>query len=298
MKRLVLVASITVALFVSFTAHSQDTLPKFNIRDINNEKILITWINPFLDNCVQLSVQRSYDSIHFFSTIYSAQSPELPQNGVTDSRMPKGVKVFYRIFYVLQGGEYFFTKSVGLYSFNKFNQAFEPAPVKKNDFRETGDKENEEKILEKNVPLTELKAKINIYRRTTDTLLEQIEYASFPRFRDSLIRRTKDTLFTIDSYNIIIKPFVPKPVWRPSTYVFVKDESNRVSLKLPQARIHNYRIVFFDQYGTQLFEIKHPKDDFLILDNTNFMKGGWYSFDLYLDDKLKEHNKFQLLIPF
>ncbi len=298
MKRLVLVATITAAFFVSFTAKAQDTLPKFNIRDINNQKILITWINPFKDNCVQLSVQRSYDSTHFFSTIYSAQSPELPQNGVTDSRMPKGVKVFYRIFYVLLGGDYYFTNSVGLYSFNQFNEVFVPAPIKKNDLRETGDKDNEEKILEKNIPIAELKQKITIYRRSTDTIYQQIEYTSFPKFRDSVIRRTKDTLFTIDNYNIILKPFVPKPVWKPSTFVFSSEETNRVTLHLPQAKLHKYKVAFFDPTGDELFQIKQPKDDVLILDNTNFMKGGWYYFDLYVDDKLKEHSKFYLAIPF
>ena len=57
-------------------------------------------------------------------------------------------------------------------------------------------------------------------------------------------------------------------------------------------------VTAFGANGTQLFEIKNPKEDDLILDNTVFVHGGWFSFDLYEDDKLKEHNKFQVLIPF
>lgn len=298
MKRLVLAATFIAASFVSITAQAQDTLPKFNIRDINNQKILITWLSTFGDSCIQLSVQRSFDSTHFFSTIYSAQSPELPQNGVTDSRMPKGVKVFYRISYVMQGGAYYFTKSKGLYSFNQTNEAFVPEPIKKNNLRETGDKDNEEKIIARNIPYTELKQKITIYKRSTDTIYQQIEYVSFPKFRDSVMRRTKDTLFTIDNYNIILKPFIPKPVWKPSTFVFTTEETNRVTLRLPQAKLHKYRIVILDPTGNELFQIKQPKDDNLILDNTNFVKAGWYYFDLYMDDKLKEHSKFYLATPF
>ena len=298
MKRLVLAATIIATFLISFTVKAQDTLPKFNIRDINNQKILITWLSTFGDSCIQLSVQRSFDSTHFFSTIYSAQSPELPQNGVTDLRMPKGVKVFYRISYVLQGGAYYFTKSIGLYSFNQTNEAYEPEPIKKNNLRETGDKDNAEQILSKNLPYSVMKHKINIYKRTTDTLYEQLEYVNFPSFRDSVLKRTKDTLYTIDVYNVILKPFIPKAIWRPSTYVFATEETNRVTLRLPQAKLHKYRVVFLDPVGNELFQIKQPKDDNLILDNTNFMKGGWYYFDLYMDDKLKEHSKFYLAIPF
>ena len=298
MKRLVLATIIMATFLISFTVKAQDTLPKFNIRDINNQKILITWLSTFGDSCIQLSVQRSFDSTHFFSTIYSAQSPELPQNGVTDLRMPKGVKVFYRIFYVLQGGAYFFTKSIGLYSFNQTNEQFVPEPSKKNNLRETGNRDNAEQILSKNLPYSVMKHKISIYRRTTDTLYEQVAYVNFPTFRDSVLSRTKDTLYTIDIYNVILKPFVAKPVWKPSTFVFASEETNRIYLNLPQAKLHRYRIVFLDPVGNVLFEIKQPKDDNLILDNTNFMKGGWYYFDLYVDDKLKEHSKFYLAIPF
>ena len=301
MKRLSSIVFFIALCAISNAIKAQDTLPKFNIRDINDKKLLITWISPFGDNCIQLAVQRSFDSTHFFSTFYSAQSPELPQNGVTDLRMPKGVKVFYRIFYVLQGGQYFFTKSIGLYSYQENGTNINSTPFidhpKPNNAREVGNS-NLEPSISKPFPPTEVKQYINIFKRTQDSLYRQIEYAEFKRFRDSIIFRTKDTLFTIDQYNIVIKPFVPKLSWRPSTYVFATEASNRVTIHLPLPKFHKYRIVFFEENGTELFEIKQPKDDNLILDNSNFMHGGWFSFDLYEDDKLKEHNKFQILTPF
>ena len=95
---------------VFINSYSQETLPNFNVRILSNEHISISWKNPFT-SCNQIAVQRSYDSLKFFKTIFSPQSPELPQNGFVDNTPAPGIKVYYRIFYVLSGGSYYFTKS-------------------------------------------------------------------------------------------------------------------------------------------------------------------------------------------
>ena len=293
-----IIATIIAFCFVFNGIKAQDILPKFTIKDINEKKILITWKSPFGDNCIQLAVQRSFDSTHFFATIYSAQSPELPQNGVIDERMPKGVKVFYRIFYVLHGGQYFFSESVGLYSFNKVNTS----TTSKNLINDANPSSNLvvdnigiDPILSNN-PAISLQY-LNIYKRTKDTLYERIELKDFRHLRDSLALK-KDTLYRSDSISFILKPFVAKPVWKASRFVFATEATNSVTIKLLQPKLHKYRIAFFEESGTPLFEIKQPKDDNLIIDNASFVHGGWFYFDLYEDDKLKEHNKFQILIPF
>jgi hypothetical protein len=89
---------------------AQDTLPNFSLAILKGSKAQISWTNPF-SNCIQLSVQKSYDSLRFFQTIFSTQSPELPQNGYVDNNFIPQVKIFYRIFYVLEDGKYFFTQS-------------------------------------------------------------------------------------------------------------------------------------------------------------------------------------------
>ncbi len=96
--------------FVTSTSTAQDTLPGFTVRSLSKGKVQISWINPY-QSCIQLAVQRSYDSLKFFQTIFSAQSPGLPQNGLVDNNAIPGSKYFYRIFYVVEGGNYFFTKS-------------------------------------------------------------------------------------------------------------------------------------------------------------------------------------------
>ena len=303
MKRLS--ASILVSLFcfIFNNLKAQDTLPKFNIRDINDTKVLVTWINPYEYNCIQLAVQRSFDSTQFFSTIYSAQSPELPQNGIVELRMPKGVKVFYRIFYVLEGGKYFFSKSIGLNSYTSTSASkVVIEPIKRNFQREVG---NQNQVISltptipsQNLQVPEVKVWLNIFKRNKDTLLYQVEQKNYRKFRDSIILKTKDTLFSIDPLNIVILPFVPKPQWKPSQFVFATESANRVIIHLPAPKLHRYKIIFYDSDGSELFQIKQPKDADLILDNSNFLHGGWFSFDLFEDEKLKEHNKFQLLIPF
>ena len=77
-KHIFAAMKITIAAFFLITAsinsYSQNALPKFSVRILNKEKNQISWKNPY-SSCVQLSVQRSYDSLRFFTTIFSSQSP-------------------------------------------------------------------------------------------------------------------------------------------------------------------------------------------------------------------------------
>jgi hypothetical protein len=83
----------------------------------------------------------------------------------------------------------------------------------------------------------------------------------------------------------------PKPVWVPSLYVFTGDDGNPV-IRLPDALSKKYSIKFMKEDGTQLFLIPKVTDTYLTLDKVNFMKSGWYHFELLEDGKLKEKNKF------
>ena len=104
---------LLTGLLVSFTVFSQSLLPDFAARELTRGKIQISWNNPYR-NCVQLAIQRSLDSSKNFRTIFSSQSPELASNGYVDNRPVPGVKNFYRIFYSLEGGTYFFTRAIAV----------------------------------------------------------------------------------------------------------------------------------------------------------------------------------------
>lgn len=292
-KSVVIGIMILMGVFIN-TLYAQDTLPNFNIRDLNTKKILINWNNPFGANCLQLAVQRSFDSLKYFKTIYSAQSPELPQNGITEDRMPKDIKVFYRIFFVLPSGQYFFSKSIGLKSFD----LIDPYSAQKNT---TITPQNTPNVIEPdpktNYPVN-AKIYISIYKQSLDNFLYDIEYNNYKRFKDSIIRRTKDTLYTIDANRTIIKPYIAPIVWKPSNNIYTNASTSFVTIYLPLVKYHKYRLVVYEENGTELFQLKDIKDAELILDNSNFAHAGWFYFDLYQDEKLREHNKFRVQEPF
>jgi hypothetical protein len=53
-------------------------------------------------------------------------------------------------------------------------------------------------------------------------------------------------------------------------------------------------VKFYDENDNFLFEIKNLKDQSLIVDKTNFYHAGWFKFELYVDEKLKEKHKFYI----
>ena len=77
----------------------------------------------------------------------------------------------------------------------------------------------------------------------------------------------------------------------PSRYVFT-DRYGNVRVLLPDAASKNYHIKFLDENGTLVFELKEIKDTLLTIDKTNFIHAGWFRFDLFEDDDLKENHKF------
>ncbi|HQS56301.1 MAG: hypothetical protein B7Y15_14305, partial [Bacteroidetes bacterium 24-39-8] len=92
---------------------AQETLPNFKVKDLGKQGVQVSWLNPF-KTCMQLSVQRSTDSIQF-KTILNAQTPNMYDNGFVD-KAPTERPLYYRINYVLDGGKFYFStiQSTGL----------------------------------------------------------------------------------------------------------------------------------------------------------------------------------------
>lgn len=274
MKRILFVVLCLVFINLS-KAIAQDTLPNFTTRYLAKNKVQVSWINPF-DKMVQLVVQRSFDSTKYFRSIFSSQSPWLPQNGFVDNNAPVGYKVYYRVQYIFEGGAYFFTHSKSPSNY----QSIKVTPV--------GNDDDKDEPKEEKKPVRYVK----IYKRSKDSLIATIEYKDYKRYRDSINKTTKDTIQrTYDDDEIIIKPFIPKPVWKASTHIFTNDKGF-IRIVLPLAKQHKYRVVFFEENNEELFQIKHVKEADLVLDKSNFYKAAWYYFELYEDDKLIEKNKF------
>lgn len=109
MNQCIRIIGFIIALLVSTVAFAQDTLPKFSVRNLGNNRIVIGWVNQF-PTIKQISVQRSHDSLRNFKTILTVADPKAVQNGVADTKAPHE-HMFYRLFYVLEGGTYYFTQT-------------------------------------------------------------------------------------------------------------------------------------------------------------------------------------------
>ena len=77
----------------------------------------------------------------------------------------------------------------------------------------------------------------------------------------------------------------------PSRRVFTSRE-NSVVLHLVDAATKKYSIKFFDENEQMIFELDKLPEEYLILEKVNFVRSGWYHFELYLNGELLEKNRF------
>jgi hypothetical protein len=85
----------------------QDTLPKFSLRNVGKNRIIVGWVNNY-ELVKQISIQRSFDSLGIYKTILSVTDPNAKQNGFADTKAPND-HMFYRLFVVLDKGQFYFT---------------------------------------------------------------------------------------------------------------------------------------------------------------------------------------------
>lgn len=266
-----------VFIFSAITSFAQDSTFQFEVLNRGKKRIVIGWTNPF-ETCIQLNIQRSADSLSNFRTIYAAASPHLKTNGFTDVNAPDSNQ-FYRIFYVLQGGAYYFTEAKRAITNSKKTVEIQDDLITENP------------IVQPKPEKT--KVYISVINRQ-DSLLTRFEDRFYKKFKDSIIYRTKDTLFNLNDTLVKLHTFIPLEVWKPSKYIFT-NKLGYIEINLPDFEIKKYCIIFYDdEYQNVLFEIKHIKDEVLILDKANFLHAGWFYFKLMEDDVLIEKNKFYL----
>ncbi len=107
MKRLTFFFLLSTALIVCNSLHAQDTLPKFSLKNVGNNRIIIGWVNNF-PNIRQISIQRSFDSLTGYKTILTVPDPTTPQNGYVDAKATND-HMFYRIYIMLEKGVFLFS---------------------------------------------------------------------------------------------------------------------------------------------------------------------------------------------
>ncbi len=82
-------------------------------------------------------------------------------------------------------------------------------------------------------------------------------------------------------------------VFVPSLFVFTANDGN-LHLNLPLSESKKYSVKFYDENDNFLFELKNLKEPRLTLDKTNFYHAGWFKFELFENEKLKEKSKFYI----
>jgi len=298
----------------ALTTAAQDTLPRFTLVNKGNGRIIVSWTNPYKDAVHQLSIQRSTDSSRNFKTILTLPDPTVPQNGYVDTKAPAG-NMFYRLFILLDSGKYQFSSSRRPVMDTVKTVAAAPETTTQQRIQETPRQEPRKPLAQMppatgnnnttNNHVEERPAKDSVkavvkpkeipermfFVKKRDTLISEVGERSLKRFKDSIAYRTRDTLAFSTPDTILIKPFVPKEVYRPSRWVFTEKDGN-VRIALPDAGVHKYALKFFEESNALVFEIKLIKDTVLILDKTNFLHSGWFKFELYEEGVLKEKNKF------
>lgn len=240
MNRLIFL--FTLILFsIGFSAFSQDTLPKFSVRNAGRDRYVIGWVNNY-EHVNQISIQRSFDSLKNFKTILSVADPNSKQNGFVDAQAQND-HMFYRLFIVLSGGSFYFSE---------------------------------------------------VKRPSIDTTHKVTETVSTPN--------KPVTTLPQDQTNNPVKAkdstVVKKDIFVPSFYVYTNKKDGNVFLNLPNADEKKYSIKFFEEDGAPLFEIKNIKETSLIVDKANFYHAGWFRFELYEGEHLKEKHKFYLAKDF
>jgi len=86
---------------------AQDTLPKFSVKNVGNNRIIISWTNTF-QTIRQIGIQRSFDSLKNYKTILTVPDPTTPQNGYVDTKATND-HMFYRLYILLDKGVYLFS---------------------------------------------------------------------------------------------------------------------------------------------------------------------------------------------
>lgn len=318
---------LLIFFFTSLNLKAQLPLPDFEVTLLTETKVRVYWKNN-LENCTQITIQKSYDSLKYFKTIFSSLSPELPENAYVDHDYLPQLKTFYRILYVYDEGNYAFTisktptnrnekkfKEIKINQVeinNKLNRLITvDKPIASITDSSLINKQNLKIEIEQNeiisnkillldsikaIPLASKKMFV-VYKRTTDSLYNILDDKSFSKFKDSIISKTKDTLYAYENDIIVWKQFIPDPAWQPSEFVYTSTKGY-VVIDLPLIKKHKYKLFVYNEAKQEIMKLKHIKLQKLIIEKSNFLKAGWYNFELYEDDKLLERNKFQLIADF
>lgn len=266
MRKIVLSLLIFVPAFVL----AQDSLPAFSVVNKGNNRIVISWNNPY-KQLKQISIQRSTDSLSNFKTLITVPDPNNKQNGFLDAKATDN-KMFYRLYILVDGANFVFTRSK-----RPANDSIRTALLTDSSSKKITDSNYlkvVDKIINQNLP---------------DSALTSEELIILRRFRN-----TKQDLLP-DSLNKKIDAVIknkPRPDIQIPMYRIVANKDGVVRISLADFGSKKYSIRFYEDDNTFLFELKDIKEASLMLEKSNFYHSGWFKSELYENEKLVEKNRF------
>ena len=104
-----LILTLIVFLTTCAIVSAQDTLPKFSVKNVGGNRIIVSWTNTF-ETVKQISIQRSFDSLRNFKSILTVPDPDIPQNGYMDTKANTD-HMFYRLYILLDKGVFLFSEA-------------------------------------------------------------------------------------------------------------------------------------------------------------------------------------------
>jgi hypothetical protein len=253
----------------------QTTLPNFQVIQRNGVNI-ISWNNE-IKEITQLIIQRSVDSLTGFRSIVSMPDPTSSTNGFVDKK--SGSKLFfYRIFYVMPGSRYIFTES-------QKPKVEIPPP----DIQPTIKKQpppNPAPVIVTADPLITKKVVPVILKKQPDTAVSRL----------SLVYQT----IGLSQYNWRTITIVPKTenllnddTFVLSSLIYTNGEGNLI-ISLPDAPKNRFTLRVFREDKSLLFEMKHIRENQLLIDRSNFHNSGWFRYELREGERIREKNRFYI----
>jgi hypothetical protein len=255
---------------------AQDSLPRLSVKS-KSGKVILAWQNPFHD-VVQINIQRSYDSLKNFKTILSVADPSAVTNGYLDSK-PPDLRQFYRLYVQQSGGKYFFTNT------------YRPVPDTARAVAKT--KSGEKPPFKQTSPTPpggKQQTEASVVISGEDEPV--IEYGN-PKKIEKNANGKKKLSNTRQVGIDTSKADAPAlhEIAVPSVFVHTNNQGH-VVIALPPEKTNMYTLKFFREDGTPLFTMNKIRESQLTIDKTNFVRAGWFKFELYENNQLKEKNKF------
>ena len=239
---------------------AQEILPGISVKNFSG-KIIVSWKNEYPLEVKTINIQRSYDSTKNFTTIGTVLNPQNTENGFVDEKPPYN-KMYYRVFISFDAGAYVFSESV-----RPVKGTAQPLPLITIDPYKDPAKDT------KTFPVIE-----NPNERTG------ISHSDRPR---------PDNLKNSERTNNPHPEIKSEPITYPSRRIYTGRDNNIV-VHLANIETRKYSVKFFDEENKPLFELNRIKDDFLIIEKVNFLRAGWFYFEVYDNGKLIEKNKFYI----